>query len=142
MLACAKKAWCGAAFAAVLFLSGCPAQRMYSGSPDSAGGEAYLDSRSVNVDTIDGQEVSVFGHGMRLLPGRHVLKAATAREGFLGSGEPDEPRDVEFDVIGGRTYLVKGSTLTGHCVWVEDEETGEVVSYDRRGCGAFKRGRR
>lgn len=117
----------------VLFLSGCSAQKLYSDGASEE--EAYLETRNASIVTVDGHSASIFSARYAILSGEHTLDGKAAREGYFGPYDADVVHTIKFRVAPGRLYYLKGSSSFGQCIWVEDAETGNVVSVDEKGCG-------
>ena len=119
----------------MLALSGCFVQRHYDGPSRSRDEVGVLQSRSGQSLIVDGKEVSVHSEAIELLPGEHELRTRVAAASFNSPGRARDERIMTFEVKPGRSYFVKGTSTYSGCVWVVDADSGEVVSYDEKGCG-------
>ena len=116
-------------------LAGCFTQRNYDGPTRDRSEIGVLQSRSGQSLVVDGEAVSVHSDAIELLPGEHELRARVTPSSFYSPGKDRDERVMKFEVKGGRSYFVKGTSTYSGCIWVVDAESGEVVSWDAKGCG-------
>lgn len=98
---------------------------------------ALLLSRGVEVEEVDGASVSLFASGIQTPGGEHTLTGRVAATGFLGPDGAPVVKTITFRVANGKTYLVKSSSTYRPCIWVEEEVSHEIVSWDNQGCGVL-----
>jgi hypothetical protein len=119
---------------AFFLLSGC-SQRAFDGPIPEGTELSKLETRLVDVETIDGKSASLFASSIDLLPGLHTLEGNVAAAGYHSPAEKNVKRVITFETKPGRSYYVKGSSGYAGCIWVEDVETRKIVSWDKLGCG-------